>query len=235
MRHRGILFDLFHTLTGRESQWAEWPTTSALLRIDRKAWNEALLARSRWRLAGEERDPVAIVRALTHLVDPSIGEDEIRAATKARIERFREALIRIPEENLDALRKLRDAGFRLGLVSNADVMEVAAWHESPLRGMFDVEAFSCHVGSVKPEPEIYCYGLGRLGLEARDCIFVGDGGSRELEGAKAVGMRTVLVYGVIEELWPDVIAARRELADHSIRFVPELLPHVGLGSSHTQA
>jgi putative hydrolase of the HAD superfamily len=228
MRPRGILFDLFHTLTGPESQWAGWPTTSVLLGIDRKAWNEALLARSRWRLAGEERDPIAIVRALTHLIDPAIGEEEILAATRARIERFRQALIRIPEENLVALRKLRDAGFRLGLVSNADVMEVAAWQESPLAGMFDVEAFSCEVGFVKPEPDIYSYGLRGIGLEARDCMFVGDGGSGELDGAKALGMRTVLVYGVIEELWPDVIATRRDLADHAIRWVPELLPLVGL-------
>ena len=129
------------------------------------------------------------------------------------------------------MRKLREAGFRLGLVSNADVMEVAAWQESPLAGMFDVEAFSCEVGFVKPEPEIYSYGLRGIGFEARDCMFVGDGGSRELEGAKALGLGTVLVYGVIQELWPDVVATRRDLADHSIRWVPELLPLVGLAGS----
>jgi putative hydrolase of the HAD superfamily len=228
MPPKGILFDLFHTLTGLESHWAGWPTTSTLLGVDRTAWNQALLERSRWRLVGEERDPVAIVRALAHLIDPCIGEDQIRAATAARIERFRQVLVRIPEENLDALRRLRDGGFRLGLISNADAMEAAAWPESPLRGMFEVEALSCHVGCAKPEPEIYGWCLERLGLTAADCLFVGDGGSGELEGARAAGMRTVLVYGVIEELWPDVIPPRRELADHSVRFVPDLLPLVGL-------
>jgi putative hydrolase of the HAD superfamily len=81
---------------------------------------------------------------------------------------------------------------------------------------------------VKPEPEIYRWCLAALGLEACDCVFAGDGGSDELQGAKAVGMQTVLVYGVIEELWPDMIPSRRALADHSIRFVPELLPLVGM-------
>jgi hypothetical protein len=79
---KGLLFDLFHTLTGPESQWAASPTTATLLGIDRKAWNDALLRRSRWRLAGEERDPIAIVRALAHGIDSSMGEDPIRAATR---------------------------------------------------------------------------------------------------------------------------------------------------------
>ena len=107
MRPRGILFDLFHTLTGPESQWASSPTTSTLLGIDRRAWNDALLRQSRWRLVGEERDQVAIVRALAHAIDPSLGEDQIRAATRARIERFRQALIRIPARRALAEHSIR--------------------------------------------------------------------------------------------------------------------------------
>ncbi len=56
----------------------------------------------------------------------------------------------IPDENLNALRQLREAGYRLGLISNADVMEVAAWPDCPAAGFFDASVFSCEVGCVKP-------------------------------------------------------------------------------------
>ena len=59
-------------------------------------------------------------------------------------------------------------------------------------------------------------------------MFVGDGSSDELVGAKSVGMTTVLVSGVIQELWPDKIAARAAIADHHVVWVPEILGLVGV-------
>ena len=47
------------------------------------------------------------------------------------------------------LRKLRDQGYLLALISNASTAEVQAWPESPLQSLFDVSVFSCHVGMKK--------------------------------------------------------------------------------------
>src|SRR5208282_3299693 len=74
---RGVIFDLFHTLTGVESEWSGLPWTSDALGIERRVWNEALTQRSRWRLTGEVRDPVEIVRALAHAIDPTISEETV--------------------------------------------------------------------------------------------------------------------------------------------------------------
>jgi putative hydrolase of the HAD superfamily len=90
-----------------------------------------------------------------------------------------------------------------------------------------VVIFSCDVGHVKPEKEIYETCLSRMQLESGHCLFVGDGSSRELEGAKKVGLRTVMVSGVIAKLWPEEIPKRRSHADHEIRTIPELLDLVG--------
>ena len=202
------------------------PETSSVLGVDRRAWNNALLTLSRWRLVGEERDPLTIIRALARQIDTSIPEATIRAATDVRIERFRQALMRIPDQNLAALKQLRAAGYRLGLISNADSMEVAAWKQCPAAQLFDVAIFSCDVGLVKPEPEIYQLCLELLGLDAGECLFVGDGGSDELQGAKSVGMPVAFVHGIIDDLWPDRVAshsARREVANYTVRFIPELL------------
>ena len=220
---RGIIFDLFHTLTAKESEWSDLPATCDVLGFERRAWDETLTRGSRWRLAGEERDACAIVRALARSMNPSIPEDLVVEATRIRTLRFREALQRIPAGNLATLRALREHGFKLGLLSNADAMEVAAWAHSPLAGRFDVEIFSCEVGCVKPEPEIFHACLDRLRLRASECMFVGDGGSDELQGAKAVGLRTVFVSGVIEALFPERVPHRAAISDHHIRELPELL------------
>jgi putative hydrolase of the HAD superfamily len=112
---------------------------------------------------------------------------------------------------------------KLALISNADAVEVAGWPGCPLEECFDVVIFSCDVGHVKPEREIYEACLSRMKLESGHCLFVGDGSSRELEGAQDMGLQTVMVTGVIAHLWPEEIPKRRRHADHEIRTIPELL------------
>ena len=56
---------------------------------------------------------------------------------------------------------------------------------------FDDSIFSCDVTMLKPDPDIFLLSLSHLGVKPSDALFIGDGGSRELKGAKAVGMGTV--------------------------------------------
>ena len=230
MNTQAVVFDLFHTLTGPEADWSTLPWTSDVLGIDRGVWNELLVSRSRWRLAGEETDAYTIVRTLAREIDPTIPEERIQEATRVRIQRFKDSLARIPTENVETLRDLKAAGLRLGLISNADVMEAAPWPTCPLAGLFDVELFSCAVGLVKPEPAIYARCIRALGVSPMSCLFVGDGGSNELVGAKAAGMSTVFVSGVMATLWPERIAERRATSDHHVERIPELLTLLGLTS-----
>jgi putative hydrolase of the HAD superfamily len=217
-----VIFDLFHTLTGLESEWSDLPLTCDVLGIDRRAWDEVITQKSRWRLSGEQRDPFLIIRDMARLVRADIADSIVHEAVAIRIQRFRHALQRIPAENVDMLKGLRKAGLRLGLVSNADAIEVAAWADCPLAGLFDSEVISCEVGMVKPEPEIYRKCLSGLSLQASECMFVGDGGSNELVGAKEVGLTTVFVSGVIAELWPERMPARIASADHHLKWAHEV-------------
>lgn len=232
---RGVIFDLFHTLTTVEREWSDLPGTCDVLGIDRRTWDEALLAGSHWRLTGEERDPVAIVRALARAIDPAISEERIGHATAIRIRRFADALQRIPDENLQVLRAIRAAGLRLGLLSNADAMEVAAWRHSPLAGLFDAELFSCDIGCAKPQPESFHACLRALRLAPDECVFVGDGGSDELQGARAVGLGTVFFSGVVERIFPERVAPRAAVADHHIRSMADLPGILGLTAASPAA
>jgi putative hydrolase of the HAD superfamily len=163
------------------------------------------------------------VATLARELRPDISDDVIDQAVAVRIERFRHTFQRIPEDNVRLIDDLRRLGVRTALVSNADAMEVAAYGSSPLAGRFDAEVFSCEVGLVKPEAEIYLKALRALGLGASECIFVGDGGSSELEGARSVGLQTVFVSIGVEDLWPDQLERRTSVADHRVRRPPEIL------------
>lgn len=191
--------------------------------MERRLWNELLTQRSRWRLVGEERDPYILLSTLACQANPEIDDAVVRKALDIRAQRFRDCFSRIPPEKVRTLRTLRSSGFRLGLISNADAMEVAPWGECSLAGLFDVELFSCEVGMVKPEHQIYELCLARLGLGADECLFVGDGGSGELVGAKEVGMTPVFISGVMSELWPERVPLRMAECVHHIETIPEIL------------
>jgi putative hydrolase of the HAD superfamily len=221
---KAVIFDLFHTLTALETTWGTGlPFTHKMLGVAPEAWNEQLLERSRERLTGEKQDAVTIVGDMARAINPSIADDVIRAATENRIARFAGALIGIPEDTIDVLRTLKANGKRIGLISNADVMEVAAWRQSPVASLFDSVIFSCSVGCVKPEPQIYNLSMRELGVAAVETMFVGDGGSSELEGARNLGITTVMITGIIREIWPDKISERQRHADFVIDMLAELV------------
>jgi putative hydrolase of the HAD superfamily len=221
---RVLLFDLFHTLTSLESTWdGNRPFTSEMLGISREEWDRQLTVCSRDRLIGKKTDPVQIVGGMARAVNPAIPMDLIRRAADNRIARFAAALVHMPQETRYVLGELKRRGKRIGLVSNADTMEVAAWRECPIADLFDVTVFSCHVGCAKPEPGIYEMALRQLGAGPSEAIFIGDGGSEELRGARALGITTVMIAGIIRELWPERIPARQKDADFVIERLGELL------------
>jgi putative hydrolase of the HAD superfamily len=219
---RAIIFDLFHTLLSLEQSAPGWTPTHQLLGLSREEWNEALFRNTRGRLLGTIRDPEAIVADIAHRIDPSIPPERIRAAAAQRAARFAVAFRNVPEATLQVLRALKDQGKRLCLCSNADAMESAGWSDSPLAPLFDAAVFSCNEGCLKPEPQIYDLCLRRLGVAPAEALYVGDGGSRELEGARAAGLTTIMVLEHIRALWPELIPDRLPHADFVIEHLAEL-------------
>lgn len=222
-KYRAVVFDLFHTLTSGDVLRLPDRGTSEILGVSREDWNRQLFSYSDDRLRGKITDPFTIIERMAHAIDPKITQKTIAEAVKNRVERFRYALINIQESTLNTLEKLKQSGKLIGLISNADVNEVVGWEDSPLKKYFDSIVFSCRVGYVKPEREIYEIALEELGVMAEDVLYVGDGGSDELLGAKKSGMKTVLTTHVIRQLWPERIVKARRYADFEINELVELV------------
>jgi putative hydrolase of the HAD superfamily len=217
---KAVIFDLFHTLTNLESTLRLH--TADILGVRREDWNKQLLERSSDRLLGRITDPVRILKNLAYAIDPEIPEAKIIDAVSRRMQGFRQSLINMPDETISVLQRLRESGKKLGLISNADCGEIKAWSESPIATYFDSTIFSCEVGYVKPQRQIYEICLRELRVTARECIFVGDGGLRELEGARAVGMSAICMCGVIMRIWPELVESRKQQADYAISSLSEL-------------
>ena len=219
---KAVFFDLFHTLFSFRSDGTAGTNTSDILGIPEDAWNELLFYSSDERLRGRQTDRYEIIRKLAHSYNPGISEEIIRKAADLRVERFTLGLRNVKEERLNVLKELKSSGKMIGLISNADSVEVSGWRDSPLSQHFDSATFSFSTGSVKPEPKIYQIALKSLGVRPNQSIFVGDGGSDELKGAHELGFTTILTTEIIPELWPDKIASRSTWANYVISNLQEL-------------
>ncbi len=97
------------------------------------------------------------------------------------------------------LKSLKDRGVKVGLISNCFSEEVVAIKDSDLYPFFDVPVLSFDEGLMKPDPAIYRLALDRLKLKPEECLYVGDGGSRELEAAREIGMNPLQALWYLRE------------------------------------
>ena len=217
-----VVFDLFHTLIDM-SRTPPGTSTPELLGIDPDVWGHKVTEASPHHALGDDPDPVDSLRRIAHAIDPSIPEERIRAAAACRPARFRAALLQVRPAVLDAIARLRGLGLKIGLISNAGLDEIDCWEESPLAPLFDAALFSCIEKVMKPDPAIYLRAAQRLGAQPAACLYVGDGASREHEGARAAGMRTVLMLAILNEVHPVAAASRARTTDWVIDSFEDLV------------
>ncbi len=93
------------------------------------------------------------------------------------------------ETMVRAVARARAAGIRTGLVSNS--WGNAGYERSRFGELFDAVVISAEVGLRKPEPDIYLLAAERIGLAARECVFVDDL-LHNADGARAVGMEALV-------------------------------------------
>ncbi len=93
----------------------------------------------------------------------------------------------------ETLRALLDAGYRLGVISNADGRVEGLLERTGLRDCFELVLDSAVVGVEKPDPAIFLEACRRLDLRPETCLYVGDLYPVDYVGATGAGLRAVLV------------------------------------------
>ncbi len=115
------------------------------------------------------------------------------------------------------LSELKQAGFKLGVVSNRELPFQDEVERLSILPYFDMLLAAGEVKSYKPDPGIFQAALQRLGVEAQAAIYVGDNYFADVVGARSAGLRPVLYdpRGVYPQASCDVI--------RSFHQIPELL------------
>lgn len=99
----------------------------------------------------------------------------------------------------DLVRRLKEAGYGIWLLSNASKMQPRYWQEVPASRYFDGSLISCDVKVVKPCREIYRIFIDKFSLKAEECLFIDDAPAN-VAGAIACGWQGIVFHGDESEL-----------------------------------
>ncbi|MEO6726928.1 MAG: HAD-IA family hydrolase [Blastocatellia bacterium] len=109
-------------------------------------------------------------------------------------ERFRTGECwRVYDDVAPTLAELKQRGLRLGVISNFDSRLDDVLRACELEQFFDSVHISTRVGAAKPDPAIFQAALREHSIEPQQAIHVGDALREDIEGAKAVGIRAILL------------------------------------------
>jgi putative hydrolase of the HAD superfamily len=217
VRPRALVFDLWETLVS-------WPIEESRLLRQRSASHFGITPErfdELWYEDGAyERRESGPLRAAYETIAATVGSDsDLDELVAWRVDLARLTVVPSPAV-LGALRELRQREYLLAVISNCTEEVAIVWPDTELAPLFDAAVFSSVAGCMKPDPRIYALATDALGVDAGDCLFVGDGANDELAGAERVGMTPVLIHRAGEDpAWDGL----REWAGMRITSIPEVL------------
>jgi putative hydrolase of the HAD superfamily len=134
-----------------------------------------------------ELTEAAFLERMADELEPDLGH-------RPEMHRFSEIYFDALQPNppmIDLMRELRGRGLRMALLTNNVREWEPLWRSMvPIDELFEVVVDSAFVGCRKPEPEIYEIVLDRIGVPARECLFVDDV-EGNCEAASRLGMTAV--------------------------------------------
>jgi putative hydrolase of the HAD superfamily len=191
---RAVVFDLYGTLTedfgrtGHDAVLVQMATVLSLSVGDFiAAWSEA----SARRTLG---DFATVEECITHIcttLGAQPDAERIEAAVEMRVGCIRESL-QPRDDAVETLSRLKSLGMLTALIADCSLEVPMLWSLTPFAPLVDSALFSSREGLRKPDLMLYQRACDRLSVAPAECLYVGDGKSRELSGAQAGGMTAVL-------------------------------------------
>ena len=191
MKYKAVIFDLFETLI---TEWEHKKYTKnelcADLGIDRTQfdifWDEKAQDQYLGNISFEES-----ILYVGEKCGKYIDQTTLSNIIDKRIKTKSACFDYVHPDVFQLLKTLRDMGLQTAIISNCSSEEVKVLKASEIYKYFDEIVLSYEVHMKKPDSCIYEEAAKRLGVDLRECIFVGDGGSDELVGAKNVAMKAI--------------------------------------------
>ena len=225
-RTAAVLFDVDFTLIhpGPVFQGAGYQDFCARhgVSVDPESFERAVeAAASTWQPVGDLYDPEIFIRYTSRIIEGMGGSGPgVTIASREIYDEWAACQhFDLYEDVPDVLRALHAQGKKIGLISNSHRCLASFQTYFALEGLFSSTVSSSDHGYMKPHPSIFEAALEQIAVPAGEAVMVGDSLMHDVEGARSIGMRGVLVARarIPEGVPPDVPVIR------SLRELPALL------------
>ncbi len=210
MKYTDLIFDLYGTLVDihTEENDVVWEKTAIFFGFygaqyggqELKSAFRAAMAR-REALAGQSYEcfpDIPFEQVMTELFRAKgvAGDADALGVQAAQLFRISSIeYIRLYPGALDALKRLREAGYRLWLLSNAQrVFTAYELRHLGLGEQLDGIYISSDYGCRKPDVRFYGALLCEQNLNPKTCLMIGNDRETDIAGAKAAGMDTLYMH-----------------------------------------
>jgi len=195
---KAVIFDMYETLITQFNSSLYFGAQMAVdAGIEEEKFQEV------WRSLEENRTigKITLEEILEKILKENdcFSEEKMNFIVTKRIHCKEEAFEHLHIEIIPMLRTLKEKGILIGLISNCFSEEAAVIKKSILYPFFDAICLSFDEGIQKPNPDIFKRCIEKLDVQADECLYVGDGGSNELEAAEAFGMKAVQAVWYLKE------------------------------------
>ena len=187
---KAVVFDMFETLvTHFESPVYMAKQICADIGITEQKFREIWDTTDEDRTLGKKslEDVIEAILRANNCYSCELFEMIIRKRKQSKIECFHH----IHAEIIPMLTAIKEMNVKVGLITNCYFEERDVIQDSELFDYFDAVCMSCELGLQKPDVAIFEKCTHALAVAPDECLYVGDGGSFELETAQATGMHPI--------------------------------------------
>lgn len=195
---KAVIFDMYETLiTHYQSPLYFGAQMAADIGIPEKKFREIWDPSEHDRTIGKVTLEEVIEKILK--ANDCYSENFIKELAGKRIAVKEDCFNHLHPEIIPMFETLKEKGVKVGLISNCFSEEAKVIRESVLFPYFDAVYLSYEQGVAKPEEEIFRRCMAKLNVKPEECLYVGDGGSYELETARRLGMNAVQAVWYLRE------------------------------------
>jgi putative hydrolase of the HAD superfamily len=219
-----IIFDLFGTLVDdfATSVGQTYTELAKALQVPIEQFMPLWRQTTKMRSDGTFQTVEAGIEHVCGIMGTRVEPEQMAKAVEIRLQQTRRALEPRPDA-VATLARLKDEGYKLGLLSNCSIEIPILWPQTTFAYVFDSAIFSSRERLKKPDPRIYHLACERLGVMPERCFYIADGENHELAAAAKVGLHSVLIRNSSRDNGSELLREAREWQGTAISSLPEAI------------